>query len=272
MASSSTTTLSSVLEIFQTCLSRGEWCKIYAEVCNGQEFVTFSVQKPLEDTIVAGSEKKKSQGQKRRERRKRMKEKRNRENEEKELAKAQEAICLEEVSTDASDSDDNEVFAESLETNPADPRSRLRLRSRKLVLSVGEAVTRPSENSNEQIEQLDGVTEADEAEDGMKDEGEATDEEDPIGFNMLIISIQSADLGWKESKAVSSATFDSIKNNIESNIRDIKCFTRIRREDSENTFSAFLTLKSVIHREELENVLSSWHGFTVCRWEGNYIT
>ena len=130
-------------------------------------------------------------------------------------------------------------------------------------------MTKPS---NEQIEQLDGVTETDEGDDAMKVEEEETDEDDPNVFNMLMISIQSADLGWKQSKAVSSATYDSIKNNIESNIRDIKCFTRIRREDSENTFSAFLTLKSVIHREELENVLSSWHGFTVCRWEGNYIT
>ena len=89
---------------------------------------------------------------------------------------------------------------------------------------------------------------------------------------MLIISIESEDLGWKESKAVSSATFDSIKNNIESNLKDIKCFTRIRREDSENTFSAFVTLKSEIRREELENVLSIWNGFSVCRWEGNYLT
>ena len=127
-------------------------------------------------------------------------------------------------------------------------------------------------NSNEKIEQLDGVTETDEAEDGIKVEEEETDEDDLNTFNMLIISIESEDLGWKESKAVSSATFDSIKNNIESNLKDIKCFTRIRREDSENTFSAFVTLKSEIRREELENVLSIWNGFSVCRWEGNYLT
>ena len=148
------------------------------------------------------------------------------------------------MSTDAAASDDHEVFTETLETNPTDPGSRVRLRSRKLVLSVGEAVTKPPD---EQIEQLDGVTETDE--DVMKFEEEETDEDDPNGFNMLVISIQSADLGWKDSKAVSSATFDTIKNNIEFNLRDIKCFTRIRREDSENTFSAFLILKSVIHRE-----------------------
>ena len=65
------------------CLRRGEWCKIYAEVFNGQEFVTFSVQQPIENSLVAGMEKTKSQGQKRRERRKRMKEKLKKEKDEK---------------------------------------------------------------------------------------------------------------------------------------------------------------------------------------------
>ena len=121
-----------------------------------------------------------------------MKEKLNRETEDKDLAKAQEATILEEMSTDAAASDDHEVFTETLETNPTDPGSRVRLRSRKLVLSVGEAVTKPPD---EQIEQLDGVTETDE--DVMKFEEEETDEDDPNGFNMLVISIQSADLGGK---------------------------------------------------------------------------
>ena len=121
-----------------------------------------------------------------------MKEKLNRETEDKDLAKAQEATILEEMSTDAAASDDHEVFTETLETNPTDPGSRVRLRSRKLVLSVGEAVIKPPD---EQIEQLDGVTETDE--DVMKFEEEETDEDDPNGFNMLVISIQSADLGGK---------------------------------------------------------------------------
>ena len=64
------------------------------------------------------------------------------------------------MSTDADGSD--EVFSETLETNPG---SRLRLRSRKVVLSIGEgeAGRKPS-NSNKIIEQLDGVIETDEVE------------------------------------------------------------------------------------------------------------
>ena len=106
MASSLTTTLNSALEIFQMCRSRGEWCKIFAEVSNGHEFITLSVQKPIENSLVAGSPMKKSQGQKRRERRRRMKEKVKKENYEKELAKAQETTTPEEVSTDINASDE----------------------------------------------------------------------------------------------------------------------------------------------------------------------
>ena len=66
---------------------------MYVESFNGQEFVNFSVQKPMENAIVAGGEKKKSQGQKRIERRKRMKDKLK--NEDKEKAKCQEVISQE---------------------------------------------------------------------------------------------------------------------------------------------------------------------------------
>jgi hypothetical protein len=168
------------------CLKRGEWCKIYAEVCNGQEFVTFSVQKPINNSLVAGMEKTKSQGQKRRERRKRMKEKA-----EKELAEThQEATTPEEVSPDANTIDN--VFTESLET--IHPESRLRLRSRKIVVSVGdgEAVNKPS-NSNKTIEQLDGAIETDAAEDQREIEKETEDDENDLNDGLPETSEHSAD-------------------------------------------------------------------------------
>ena len=128
---------------------------MYVEVHNGQEFVNFSVQKPMENPVVAGGEKMKSQGQKRRERRKRRKEKlKSGENEDNEVAKYQE-VTTQEVTTDAEASED--VFEEDLVIDEINPRSRLRIRSRKVMLSVsgGEAVAsdRPS-NPNKMIEHV----------------------------------------------------------------------------------------------------------------------
>ena len=80
-----------------------------------------------------------------------------------------------------------------------------------LLFSLVSAKRRkPSQNSTEQIEHLDGVTETDEAEDVKKVE----EEDDLNEFNMLVIFLLSVNLVWKESKAVSSYTFDSIENNI----------------------------------------------------------
>ena len=80
-----------------------------------------------------------------------MKEKLKKEKDEKELAETQEVTTPEEVSTDANASD--EVFIDSLETNPG---SRLRLRSRRSVISVGESEAAPKpSNSNKTIEQLE---------------------------------------------------------------------------------------------------------------------
>ena len=67
---------------------------------------------------------------------------------------------------------------------------------------------KPSKNSTEEIEHLDGVTETDEAEDVKKVEEE---EDDLNEFNMLVIFLLSVNPGWK---AVNSATFDYITNNI----------------------------------------------------------
>ena len=80
---------------------------------------------------MAGLEKKKSQGQKRRDRRKRMKAKL-KDNEE--IAKVQEVTIQEDVSTDAEVIED--VFDKDLETDQHEinPRTRLRVRSTKLVV------------------------------------------------------------------------------------------------------------------------------------------
>ena len=256
------------------CRSRGEWCKIFAEVCNGQEFVTFSVQKPIEISLVAASEKKKSQGQKRRERRRRMKEKIKKEKDEKDLAKSQVETTPEEVSTDTNASD--EVFVETVETNTG---SRLRIRSRRTVsfVSVGEreAVPKPSK-SNKTIEQLDGVIEIDDnhkkVEEHNSEEKEIDDDEDNLKeLKRLVIFLKSADLGWKEYKVKGDVFSDVIQNNIEHHMKlndiHIERFTRISREDSENTFCVILRLKSVIRKEEFENILKTWKGFKICRWE-----
>ena len=160
---------------------------MYAEVCNGQEFVSFSVQKPMENPIVAGRKEKKSQGQKRRERRKRMKDKLK--SEEKEQVKGQEVIIQEDVSTDAEASE--EVFIEDLETGDINPRTRIRVRSRQLVLSVGggEAVARPS-NPDKIIEQLDGVNEVDKDEsiDDGNEANETSEDDKIIGNNEATVT------------------------------------------------------------------------------------
>ena len=105
-------------------------------VCNGQEFVTFSVQKPIENPIVAGVENKKTQGQKRRERRKRLKEKvKQAQSDDTVTVEVQEVTAQEVVSTEAETSD--EVFEEDLEVGENNPTRRLRVRSRRLVLSIG---------------------------------------------------------------------------------------------------------------------------------------
>ena len=73
-------------------------------------------------------------------------------------------MTTQEVTTDAKPSED--VFEEDLEIDEINPRSRLRIRSRKVVLSVGggeadaRARARPS-NTNQMIEQVDGVNESD---------------------------------------------------------------------------------------------------------------
>jgi len=277
MASSSTSTLNSVLEIFQQCLSRGEWCRVYAEVLNGQEFVSFSVQKPMENSIVAGTEKYKSQGQKRRERRKRMKEKmKTRQNEEKETANDQE-VTTQEVSTDTEATE--EVFDEDLVSDGIIPRTRLRVRSRRVVLSVGEAVARPFK-PNVQIEQVDGIFEADkdESNDAEKDTDKMIeeDEEEENEFDLLRIFLESEDLGWKESKVLSSTAYDALKTNVESNLTNneisVDRFTRFRREDSENTFGVFVKLVKVIKRENVEKALRNWKGFKIHGWEGSNIS
>ena len=114
--------------------------------------MTLSIQKPMENPVEAGEEKKKSNGQKRRERRKRMNKKLKATSEEKETVKDQEVTTREVVSNDTEASE--EVFEEDLETDELNPRTRLRVRRRQLVLSVGagDAVARPS-NPNKTIEQ-----------------------------------------------------------------------------------------------------------------------
>lgn len=76
-----------------------------------------------------------------------MKEKLKKENNKEKLAKTKEVTSLEDVSTDATASD--EVFSESLETNPG---YRLRLRSRKIVFSVGEGEADEDYNKREEKE------------------------------------------------------------------------------------------------------------------------
>ena len=49
------TTLDRVLDLFKMCRSNGEWCKIYMEVCQGEEFFTFAVQKPANNLAGTGS-------------------------------------------------------------------------------------------------------------------------------------------------------------------------------------------------------------------------
>ena len=68
---------------------------------------------------------------------KRSKEKLKATSEEKETVKDQEVTTREVVSNDAEASE--EVFEEDLETDELNPRTRLRVRSRRLVLSVGES-------------------------------------------------------------------------------------------------------------------------------------
>ena len=98
-------------------------------------------------------------------------------------------IIQEDVSTDAEASE--EVFIEDLETGDINPRTRLRVRSRQLVFSVGggEAVARPS-NPNKTIEQLDGVTEPDK--DDSIDEVEKKDDgnkESTVSFDLTISAV-----------------------------------------------------------------------------------
>ena len=155
--------------------------------------MTFSVQKPMENPVEAGGEKKKSNGQKRRERRKRMNKKLKATSEEKETVKDQEVTTREVVSNDAEASE--EVFEEDLETDELNPRTRLRVRSRRLVLSVGagEAVARPS-NPNKTIEQLDGVNELDK--DESVDELERKDDgniELTVNFDLTISALSFLD-------------------------------------------------------------------------------
>ena len=113
----------------------------------------------MENAIVAGGEKKKSQGQKRRERRKRMKEKlKSRKNVDEEMAKDQEVTTQEVLTTDAEASE--EVFEEDLVSDEINPRSRLRVRvrSRRIGLRVGgeAADSARLSNPNKMIEQVDG--------------------------------------------------------------------------------------------------------------------
>ena len=107
---------------------------MYAEVCNAQEFVTFSVQKPMENSIVTCGEKKKSKGQNRTERRKIIKEKEKqvqKKGEENKTINAsfmvQEVTTKEVVSIDAGTSE--EVFEEDLVTDEPNPRPRLRVKN-----------------------------------------------------------------------------------------------------------------------------------------------
>ena len=146
----------------------------------------------MENSIVVGGEKKKSQGQKRRERRKRMKEKLKATSEDNdtvlETAEDQKVTTQEVVSNDAQASE--EVFEEDLETDSIDPRTRLRVRSRRLVLSVGsgEAIARPS--NPKIIEQVDGVNEPDK--DDSIDEVDKKDEENietsaTVTFDLILL-------------------------------------------------------------------------------------
>ena len=100
-----------------------------------------------------------------------------------ETVKDQEVTTPEVVSNDAEASE--EVFEEDLVTDELNPRTRLRLRSRRLVLSVGagEAVARPS-NPNRTIDQLDGVTEREK--DDAIDEVKKKDDELFITFDLTI--------------------------------------------------------------------------------------
>ena len=90
-------------------------------------------------------------------------------------------MTTQEVITDAEVSED--VFVEDLEINENNPRSRLRIRSRKVVLSVGggeAVVTARPPNQNQIIEQVDGVNESDsddiETIDDQKDDNKNSDD------------------------------------------------------------------------------------------------
>ena len=112
----------------------------------------------MENPIVAGVENKKSQGQKRRERRKRLKKKvKQAQSDDTVTVEVQEVTAQEVVSTEAETSD--EVFEEDLELCENNPTRRLRVRSIRLLLSIGagEAVKKPSNPT--QIEQVGGVFE-----------------------------------------------------------------------------------------------------------------
>ena len=78
-------------------------------------------------------------------------------------------------------------------------------------------------------------------------------------FHMLVISLQSADLEWKENKAMTH--FDAIKNNIELNLNDNDIKVKLnasqkfkRREDTEKIFGVFMRrkVKEVTKREKIE--------------------
>ena len=234
---------------------------MYVESFNGQEFVNFSVQKPMENAIVAGGEKKKSQGQKRRERRKRMKDKLK--NEDKEKAKCQEVIS-QEVTTDAEAYEN--VFEEDLEIKEINPRSRLR--SRKVVLSVGggEAVAsaRPS-NPNKIIEQVDGVNESDN--DDSIEEVEKKDEENIESNLTFDLTISAVAVSFLDA-------FGSIEENLcrdedESKVLFISEVHSKAVNDETNDVNTLYTLKIRVVNDKMflaklekkfHNWYPLWHG------------
>ena len=114
-----------------------------------------------------------------------------------------------------------EVFEEDLETDSINPRTRLRVRSRRLVLSVGsgEAVARPS--NPKIIEQLDGGNEPDK--DDSIDEFEKKDDGDSVVDKEVLEDIIEQFDGNAESTVtfdltISALTLTDAFNSIEENL------------------------------------------------------
>ena len=133
-----------------------------------------------------------------------------------EVAKDQKVTSQEVVSNDTEASE--EVFNNDLETDETNPRTRLKIRSTRVVLSVGggEAFDRPS-NPNKIIEQLAGVNEPDKDLDDTIDSVNDNDEIEEIDGN--IETTVSYDLTISAERFMDA--FSSIEENL-CNVEDSK--------------------------------------------------